>query len=264
MPGRRGSIVLNGRQFASSRKNQVSERPPILNVPRIVTLLLVILIAIHAVMQFLPTGLRDWWLIALAFVPARYDGLASQLPGGDGAAITSFFTHMLVHGDVVHLGFNAVWLLAFGGALAKRIRWFAFLGFTILCGIAGAVTFWVLNPGLLAPMIGASGALSGLMAAVLRLLFSTNGQLEMTLLRSAPLRITLSPLSEIILDRRLIIVVVVWVVVNLLAMVGFDASNGSVIAWQAHIGGFLFGLLFYGWFDLRKCEDDNHDATFVD
>jgi membrane associated rhomboid family serine protease len=242
----------------------VSDRPQILNVPRIVTVLLVILIAIHITLQLLPRDISDWWLIALAFVPARYDGLANQLPGGDIASITSFITHMLVHGDVVHLAFNSVWLLAFGGALAKRVTIVAFVVFTVLCGIAGAATFWIFNPGLLAPMIGASGALSGLMAAMLRLLFSASDQFDMAALRTAPWRITLSPLSEIIFDRRLILVIAVWVAVNMLAMIGFDASSGSIIAWQAHIGGFLFGLLFFGCFDFRKCEDANHPPTILD
>ncbi len=60
-----------------------------------------------------------------------------MLPGGDVAAVTSFLTHAFVHGDWVHLGLNAAWLVAFGGAVANRIGTVRFLLFFAFCADRG-------------------------------------------------------------------------------------------------------------------------------
>ena len=72
-----------------------------------------------------------------------------------------------MHGDVLHLIVNSAWLLAFGTPLVRRMGSIRFIAFSAVCGIAGALVFWALNPGLLAPMVGASGAISGMMGGLL-------------------------------------------------------------------------------------------------
>jgi membrane associated rhomboid family serine protease len=125
----------------------VENREPIFNVPGGVLATLAILIAVHITLSLLTPELREWWILTLAFIPARYAGFASQLPGGDTAAVTSFVTHMAVHADVVHLGFNSVWLLAFGSVLCARLGNFRFFAFSILGGISGALLFLAFNFG---------------------------------------------------------------------------------------------------------------------
>ena len=90
------------------------------------------------------------------FHPGALFRLASQLPGGDTAAVTSFVTHMAVHADIAHLGFNSAWLLAFGSVLCARLGNFRFFAFSILGGMSGALLFLAFNPGLAAPVIGAA------------------------------------------------------------------------------------------------------------
>ena len=71
----------------------------------------------------LPDDIDRVLVWSLAFVPARYDTSALTdgiLPGGWGAEIWSFFTYALLHADWMHLGFNAVWLLAFASPVARR------------------------------------------------------------------------------------------------------------------------------------------------
>lgn len=101
-------------------------REPIFNVPGTVLAILAVLIAVHAVMSFLTPDQFMWWLLALAFIPARYSGLAGELPGGDVSAITSWISHMLVHADITHLVFNSAWMLAFGSVLCARLGEVAF------------------------------------------------------------------------------------------------------------------------------------------
>lgn len=232
---------------------------PIFNVPTIVVAVIAIFIAVHVVRVLLPTESAEWFLLAMAFIPARYVGYAYQLPGGDVTSLTSFVTHMLVHGDATHLLFNCGWFLAFGGAVALRIGAVRTILFAICCGLAGVILFWVFNYGLLAPVIGASGAISGLMGATMRFMFRAIDMGGLQMLRVAPQNIPLMSLRTALNDTRIQLMTGIWIAINLLAIVGIGelgASGG--IAWEAHVGGYLFGLLTFGWFDVRTRERNHH------
>ena len=228
----------------------MTKREPIFNVPGGVLATLAVLIAVHVALSLLSPLEYEWWVLALAFIPARYAGFASQLPGGDTASITSLITHMTVHADIMHLGFNAAWLLAFGSVLCARLGSLRFLAFSIMGGLAGALLFLVFNPGLAAPVIGASGAISAMMGGVMRFLFNAIDRREGYLLREQPRSIPRMSLVQSLKDRRVVLASLVFVGVNLLAIVGFGKFGESgAIAWEAHIGGYVFGLFAFGAFD---------------
>lgn len=228
----------------------MTKREPIFNVPGGVLAMLAILIAVHAVLSLLSPQEFNWWVLALAFIPARYAGFAAELPGGATASVTSFVTHMAVHADLMHLGFNAAWLLAFGSVLCARIGNLRFFAFSILGGITGALFFLLFNPGLAAPVIGASGAISAMMGGVMRFLFNAIDRGEGYLLREEPRAIPSMSLAGSLKDRRIVLASLVFVGVNLLAIVGFGKFGESgAIAWEAHIGGYVFGLCAFGAFD---------------
>jgi membrane associated rhomboid family serine protease len=227
-------------------------REPIFNVPPMVLCLLAIMLAVMAYRFTLNPEADTDFVLALALIPARLAGEAANLPGGTPAIYTEFVTHMFVHADAMHLAFNGASLLAFAGALEKRIGGIRLLLFFLATGFAGAITFVALNPGLLAPMIGASGAIAGLMGGVMRFFFSamdTGGGLRR--LSEAPANVPLQPLRIALQDRRLLAVTAVFVVMNVAAMVGFGDINASnSIAWEAHVGGYITGLLLFGLFDI--------------
>jgi membrane associated rhomboid family serine protease len=234
----------------------VTHREPIFNVPGGVLATLAILVAVHIALSLLPPERFEWWVLALAFIPARYAGFANQLPGGDTAAVTSFVTHMAVHADLAHLGFNAAWLLAFGSVLCARIGNLRFFLFSISGGIAGALLFLAFNPGLAAPVIGASGAISAMMGGVMRFLFSAIDRGEGYLLRAKPRLIPSMSLMQTLKDRRVILVSLVFLAVNLLAMIGFGKFGATgAIAWEAHIGGYVFGVCAFSAFDSATQND---------
>ena len=231
-----------------------SRREPIFNVPAVISALLGIMVAIHVARQFLSEANDDWLVLALAFVPDRYLGHASHWPGGVISAWTSPVTHMFVHGDWTHLLLNGASLLAFGGIVARRLSTVRLLLFVLFAGLAGAATFFALNRSVDAPMIGASGAISGLMAATLRLMFCAIDQAPPgsagELIRRRPDRIALTGLRSAFADPRLRSATALWLVLNVLATYGLGTPGASgPIAWEAHIGGFVAGLLGYGWFD---------------
>src|SRR5262249_32794118 len=118
---------------------------------------------------FLPDS--TWLTALLAFIPARLGGLADDLPGGHVAIFSSFVTHLFVHGDLMHLLVNSAWLLAFATVVARRTDTLRFLAFFMLVGAAGALFFTAVNGFKLTMLVGASGAISGLMGATFRFIF---------------------------------------------------------------------------------------------
>lgn len=237
----------------------MSQNEPIFNVPTVIVAAVAILVAIHLIRAVLPSDIDAYFVFAMAFIPARYTDMVAAIPGGEPAALTSFVTHMLVHGDITHLLFNCGWLLAFGGAIALRIGAFRTLLFGICCGIAGALAFLVFNWDLLAPVIGASGAISGLMGGTMRFLFSAMDNGGLQVLRFAPQNVPAWSLRTALADRRVQAMTAIWILINLLALLGIGAPGTSGgIAWEAHVGGYLFGLLAFGWFDVRNREMAAH------
>ncbi len=150
----------------------MSRREPIFNAPGAVIGLILLMAAVAGGMALLGEEDEIRALLTLAFIPARFSILGSELPGAPWATWTSFVTHIFVHGGVVHLVINCAWLLAFGGAVATRIGSARFLILTVLTGIAGAALFLAFNWGRAVPMVGASGAVSGLMGCAFRFFFS--------------------------------------------------------------------------------------------
>jgi membrane associated rhomboid family serine protease len=223
---------------------------PIFNVPRSVTAVLAVLVAVHVLRGLLPAEDDLWLVLAGAFIPGRYGPAAGELPGGEIALFTSPVTHMLLHGDWLHLAFNSAWLLVFGGAIAERAGALRFLGFFLICGLGGAAAFYLANAGLMQPMVGASGAISGLMGATLRFLFPALDSGGFRQVREAPRSVRLMSLREALTDRRVLVASAILVVLNVLTIVGFGtAQNSGGIAWEAHLGGYLVGIFTYGFFD---------------
>jgi membrane associated rhomboid family serine protease len=229
---------------------------PVFNVPRVITATLALLIAIHAVRELLLSDNENIeFLLLFAFIPVRYDPTVlalGSMPGGLGAQVWTFLTYALIHGDLMHLSVNGVWLLAFGSPIARRFGALRFIAFFIVTAAAGAAAHLITHLGDLQPMIGASAAISGCMAAAIRFVFQRGGPLH--LLREADAdayRVPAVPLVTALRDRRILVFLIAWFAIN--ALFAFTAvpiiGTGQVVAWQAHIGGFLAGLIAFAAFD---------------
>jgi len=230
-----------------------SSRQPFLRAPGVVVWLIVVLVLIHAVRVFAFQESGDSWLINYGLVPARYSGsyLAAHAinPGSLLDRALPFVTYMFLHGSFTHVLINSVWLLAFGPIVTRRFGTPLFLVFFLLCGLAGAAVHLALNWGSDAPVVGASAAISGLMAAGFRMLpnDSPNG------------RPALTPL----LSSRVILWTALWVAVNVVAgLTGLGTGGGvQIVAWQAHLGGYAAGLLLSGPFDHFAARSSGKRAT---
>jgi len=231
-------------------------REPLFNVPAVIVATLAVLAVIHGVRTvFLSEDQDIQVLLYFAFIPARYDAsgvLGSLLPGGAGADIWTFVTYSLLHGSWTHLTVNAVWLLAFGSALARRFGALRFLTFFAVTAAAGAAMHLLTNAGSQAPMIGASASISGAMAAAMRFVFQRGGPLDaLGSDDQEAFRVPALPLTGVLSDPRVLLFLGVWFGINLLFGLGSEPMTGDneIVAWQAHIGGFLAGLLLFSWFD---------------
>lgn len=229
-------------------------REPVFNVPLAVMLTLAVLLAVHGWRAMLTPEEDLQVLLLFSLIPARYGldaATLAQWPGGEVANIWAFLSYAFLHASLTHLIVNALWLLAFGSAVAWRFGTVRFLLFSALCAVAGAGAHLLTHPGEAAPMIGASAAVSGLTAAAVRFVFQGNGPLGLvgSAERGAFL-VPAVPLKNLFRDRQVLIFLLVWGVLNVVAGVfSLMAEEGQSIAWQAHIGGFGAGLVLFSLFD---------------
>jgi membrane associated rhomboid family serine protease len=216
-----------------------SPREPFLRVPVSVAVLIGAIVAAHLARLLASDELFEKILVNFAFIPARYLPNAAD-PGNLLARAVPFVSYTFLHADWLHLSVNCLWLLAFGPVVARRFGGPLFLAFYFLCGIAGAATYLAFNWGSLSPVIGASGAISGLMAGGIRML-------------RLPMRFDDEPRQPLlpILSQQVVAFTVLWMGLNIvLGITGFGVGGEiRLMAWQAHIGGYLAGLFGAGAFD---------------
>ena len=225
---------------------------PAFNLPAVVFWLSAVMVVIHLVRTVV---LSDDWNNAIflyfAFWPVRYlpeivgSGAA---PGGFAADIWSFATYGLLHAGAGHIIFNLLWMAIFGSAVARRFGAVRFLLLSLVCAVAGAMTHLLFHFGDTVPMVGASAAVSGHMAAALRFVFELGGPLGAFRRQDlGAYRVPAVSLRRSLENRQVIGFMAVWFGVNLLfgIMGSSVAGEGGSIAWQAHIGGFLAGLILF-------------------
>jgi membrane associated rhomboid family serine protease len=230
--------------FLQSQPSNPWTRQPIFRIPGVVLGLILLLVLAHVARVMAPGSLSGDIINRFAFIPARYSPTflaAHDLdPGSWIDRAVPFVSYMALHNDFTHLAINSLWLLAFGPIVARRFGAPLFLLFFLICGVTAAVTHLAFNWSSLMPVIGASGAISGLMGAGLRLLPT-----------QAPWAVPGEDKLAPIFSRQIVIFTVIWMAINLAAgLTGFGMGGETgLIAWQAHMGGYLAGLLLAGPFD---------------
>jgi membrane associated rhomboid family serine protease len=223
-----------------------SPRQPIFRAPLVVLVLIALLVGLHVARTLLPPEQSKALISRFAFIPAR---LSPDFLSQHGINLfrlgPPFLTYMVLHNDYTHLAVNCLWLLAFGPIVARRFGAVLFLLFFTICGVLAVLTYLALNWGSPDPVIGASGAISGLMAAGIRLLPTERPSWAAE--DGPPSEAPMLPL----LSRQMLLFTLVWAALNIVA--GFTglgmAGEVGLIAWQAHLGGYAAGLILSGPFD---------------
>jgi membrane associated rhomboid family serine protease len=146
---------------------------------------------------------------------------------------------------------NGVWLLAFCSPVARRFGVTRFLAFMAATAAAGAAAHLVTHFGELLPMVGASASISGAMAAAMRFVFQRGGPLGLWRDGEDAYRVPAASLAASLRDTRVLAFLLVWFGINLLFGLTGSWMPGveQAVAWEAHIGGFLAGLVGFAVFD---------------
>lgn len=217
-------------------------REPVFNLSGVILVFIALCVGIHLVRLYGLDEEQDFWLLVdAAFIPIRYSG---EFPI-DIYAFTSPVSYSLLHGGIEHLAVNMIWLAAFGSPLANRVDAMRFVLFWAAASVAAAGLHYVIYPASQAPLIGASGAVSGMMGAAARFGF----RIDRSGVRPA-FGGPVLPVRSVLTMRATVAFLAVWMVVNLVTgLVGFVPGEASQIAWEAHIGGFVVGFFFISAFD---------------
>ena len=258
-------------------------REPMFFVPFVVTALVVTLLAIHAVVSQIGVASQNAVVRDLAFIPGRLtlaiwpDRLVDLLArvNADPIALEqaealryfhvplggvwTLLTYALLHGSWAHVAINSVWLVAFGPPVARRFGSLRFLLFFAMTAIAGGLAHWAANPMDASPLIGASAAVSGLMAAAARFIFQPGAALSgrrdvSRLVVEADDERRTPSLLQLLGQRRALVFIAIWMATNFIFGAGAQALGASdaPVAWIAHVGGFLAGLLAFPLFDRSR------------
>ena len=202
-----------------------TERPPVVSYT-----LLGLCVAVFLWQQSLGPGDARAAVYALGMIPAVLFGQASLPPDVVMVpAAATLFTSMFLHGGWMHLIGNMLYLWIFADNVEDAMGHARFVVFYVLCGLVAAFAQAALDPGSRVPMVGASGAISGVLGAYL-------------LLHPRAHVLVLIPLGILTQLVRLpaLIVLVLWFGLQLLQQMG--GGSGGGVAFMAHIGGFVAGM----------------------
>jgi len=183
---------------------------------------------------------QQWSIHSLGLIPAvvfgrmTLDPYIPDLPPG-----APFLTHLFLHGGWIHLAGNMLYLWIFGNNVEDRLGHGRFLLFYLMAGVAGSAVFVALNPDSTVPMVGASGAISGVLGAYL------------LLYPMARVRMIVPPLFFRTFTVPVWAFLGFWILlqsVNLTADLALDAAatprtDEGGVAWAAHLAGFLIGMV---------------------
>jgi membrane associated rhomboid family serine protease len=166
-------------------------------------------------------------MIGLGYIPSTIYDIAERPPElvyvPDYA---TFITYAFLHGDIFHLGGNMLFLWVFGDNVEDALGHIRYLVFYLLCAVAGAFFHGFVAPASQAPLIGASGAIAGVVAAYLVL--------------HPRVKIWVLAFGRIPLRIPAWIVLVLWIGFQFLM---FAMGGDDQISWAAHIGGIVAGAV---------------------
>jgi membrane associated rhomboid family serine protease len=171
-------------------------------------------------------------IYTLGFVPRNlFDGAATANLYGIPWPWLTLLTSMFLHGGFLHLGGNMLYLWIFGNNVEDAMGHGRYLGFYLVCGVVAALSEGLVNPHSGLPMLGASGAISGVLAAYVLIYPRT--------------RITvIIPLGILLYPTKISAFYVVgfWFLLQLFNVAGTSSGEPGT-AWWAHVGGFIGGML---------------------
>jgi membrane associated rhomboid family serine protease len=181
----------------------------------------------------------------------REDPQAEPIPINEAAWWVTLFTSMFMHGGILHIAGNMLFLWVFGNNIEDRLGRVKFLIFYLLAGLLAVYTQALIDTGSTAPTIGASGAIAGVLGAY-ALLFP---QARVLTLIFIIFFVTLVEIPALIL-------LAIWFILQFvpaLGQVAVETGGDQGVAYFAHVGGFVFGLAVAGFILLTRGRRDREE-----
>lgn len=206
---------------------------PTNTVPVVTVGLIIINCLIYLYQSLLPPNQEQLFVFQYGLIPIEITRFTDMTPDIPFPVWLSPFSSMFLHGDIWHLGGNMLYLWIFGNNIEDHLGHVKFFGFYLLSGLAAAALFIIFSPNGKVPMVGASGAIAGVLGAYM-VLFPRARVLTFIWI--------LFFIRMVWLPAMLLLGF--WFVIQLvmgLSTVGNPGGGG--VAWFAHVGGFVFGWL---------------------
>lgn len=207
---------------------------PRLTFPAMTLLLIIANVLVFLFQVSLPPNAAEAFVNVYGMVPVRVSmALAGQHHVTFEQAFIPLFTSMFLHGGLLHILGNMWFLWIFGGQVEDRLGHITYLVFYLICGLGSGVAQLLFSWGSKTPAIGASGAIAGVLGAYI--VFFPSSRI-----------LTLIPLFIIWFTAQIpaLVFIGLWFVIQFLSGIGsLGAASMGGVAWWAHVGGFLLGVL---------------------
>lgn len=230
--------------FIDQRLPEDEVRKPIIKSPPIVILFILVFVVVHIITEFLSDADYNRVLENFALMPAQLLMPADLLPPTVWMEPKlTLLSYAFLHADFTHLTFNMLWFLIFGTVVARRVGNAGFVGLMFVTTLGAAFAHLAFYWGSTLPVVGVSGAVSGMMGAAFRFILPNPNAVA-----------TWPPPPLPLFSRTVLFASAVWLVLNfLLGVSGLTLQGfGAPIAWEAHMGGYLTGLILFPLFDARR------------
>ncbi len=212
--------------------------------------IIAICVVVHIAQYFSSNHLLEWSL-----VPRYLINPVEWVKTGPIHVFGGLITSQFLHGDIIHLGSNMIFLWVFGDNVEDRLGHFKFVVFYLACGIIAGLAQSLLSWFPNIPMIGASGAIAGVLGAYF-VLFRTAWVKSLVIIVIIP----------IVMEIPALVFIGIWFIlqaINTLYTVGpVDASGGAGVAFAAHVAGFIAGIALLRTFNPKRANPNVRVVRF--
>ncbi|EJF86163.1 rhomboid family intramembrane serine protease [Bartonella rattimassiliensis] len=219
-------------------------KEPLLNIPFIIVVLIAFCFCLYCIpYYFFSHQVYVESLKFFSFTPALFkmDPLAFCY---------TMVSYSFMHSSFKHVALNMVWLLVFGSPLVRHFGILRFLIFWVLTAVVSVLTYFTFHQESTISLVGASGAVFGMMGAIVRYGFPNNylGVNAQNNFFEGPLL----SIKRSLCSKGTLVYMSVWLMIDFIIGISsvFFEENGIFMAWEAHIGGFFAGFLLIGFFDI--------------
>ncbi|WP_375665812.1 rhomboid family intramembrane serine protease [Bartonella sp. TT121SHDZB] len=228
--------------------SRLSKQPkePLLNVPFIIVVLIAFCFCLYCIPQyFFSHKVYVESLEFFSFTPALFkmDPLAFCY---------TMVSYSFMHSSFKHVSLNMVWLLVFGSPLVRHFGVLRFLIFWVLTAVVSVLTYFTFHQESIISLVGASGAVSGMMGAIVR--YGLPSRYLGVNVQNEEFGGDLLSIKKALRSKGVLVYMSMWLIADFI--IGISSilfeENGISIAWEAHIGGFFAGFLLVGFFDVSQ------------